>query len=201
MVAIVRAKRSDSIASSVPQNQGLETWFNGVMPIIGPHGWKPNKRQRQRVHKSFTRGYDVRVALSYPWSGCPAMLPSVVAFLLCDSIQRDMLEKLSLCGLFNRINVAAFPVTVHNSCLYCALTGGRAEVSVTLRLVDAAEIDGEPVITTSVPVRFKSPLDVVEVVLQFAALTFPTPGTFAWQVECDGETVFTRRIIVDKNGG
>lgn len=129
------------------------------------------------------------------------MLPSVVAFLLCDTIQRDMLEKLSLCGLFNRINVAAFPATVRNSCLYCALTGGRAEVSVTLRLVDASEIDGEPVITTSVPVRFKSPLDVVEVVLRFAELTFRTPGTFAWQVDCDGETVFTRRIIVDTNGG
>ena len=36
--------------------------------------------------------------------------------------------------------------------------------------------------------------------LSFAALRFPRPGTYAWQVACGNEVVNERRIVVRQVG-
>ena len=90
---------------------------------------------------------------------------------------------------------------LRNSWLYLSLTGGRGEVTVTLRLVDAAEFNDAPVVTAEVPVRFANPLAVPEPLLQFEAITFPKPGVYVWQVVCDGEVIYERRIVADQVGG
>jgi hypothetical protein len=57
-----------------------------------------------------------------------------------------------------------------------------------------------PVITTEVPVKFRDPLHAVEVALSFAALTFPAPGVYVWQLEIAGEVFHERRVAVQKVG-
>ena len=64
-----------------------------------------------------------------------------------------------------------------------------------------ADLDAAPVITSTVPVRFRGPLDVAEVVLQFAALHFPAPGTYAWEVVCDEKVMYERRLVAQTIGG
>jgi hypothetical protein len=42
---------------------------------------------------------------------------------------------------------------------------------------------------------------VTEGVLQFAALHIPAPGTYAWEVVCDGTVVYERRLVEPRVGG
>ena len=127
--------------------------------------------------------------------------PRVASFLLCDRITEDAGHKLSLHGLFNALSLDSFPAVVRDTWLYCALSGGRGEVRVSLRLVDAADLDPAPVIATAAPVTFRGPLDVAEVALSFEALRFPAPGVYAWQVLAGGELLDERRIGVTRAGG
>ena len=126
--------------------------------------------------------------------------PTVLAFILCDNVQHDARDKLYLLGLFSTFDAPAFPATLRDSWMYGALTDGRGEVALALRLTDAADLDAAPVFRTEVPVRFRGPLDVAEVVLQFAALTFPAPGVYAWEVLCDGRVIYERRLVVRQVG-
>ena len=106
--------------------------------------------------------------------------PRVASFIVCDRITEGAGRKLSPHGPFNALFLDSFPAVVRDTWLYCALTDGRGEGRVSLRLVDAAELDPAPVIATAVPVTFRGPLDVAEVALSFEALRFPrrvpTPG-------------------------
>jgi hypothetical protein len=128
------------------------------------------------------------------------MPPTVLAFILCDGVHRDPHGKLYLLGIFNGFKADKFPTTLRESWLYACFSGGRGEVNVTYRLVDAAELDGKPVITAELPVRFRDPFDVPEALLSFESITFPRPGVYVWQVECAGEVIYQRRIVAEQVG-
>jgi hypothetical protein len=129
------------------------------------------------------------------------MFPTVTSFILCDNIQADAKKKLYLLGLFNAFDAGDFPATFRDTWMYCALTNGRGEIALTVRLMDAASLDAVPVLTTQVPVKFRGPLDTAEVALSFASLTFPSPGVYAWQLEVGGEVFHERRVAVQNIGG
>jgi hypothetical protein len=135
-----------------------------------------------------------------PLTGVPVK-PSVISCVLCEGVSEDARGMLTLERVFNAVNAPGFPATLRGFWLYATLTEGRGERAIGVRLTDAADLGAPPVFaTTGLSVRFRGPLDVGEVLLNFQAVTFPRPGTYALELTCDGEPIFEWRVVARQVG-
>jgi hypothetical protein len=127
----------------------------------------------------------------------PAADPTVLTLLAADGLHRDSLGKFYILGVFSGINAPAFPALHPPVALYVALTDGYGTVTVTLRLVRAANED-HALFSGEFKVEFHTPLDVVETGLSVPAIRLPAPGEYRWQVVCRGAVLYEHRLIVSR---
>jgi Family of unknown function (DUF6941) len=104
--------------------------------------------------------------------------PEVLALLIADHVHRDEESgKLFLLGTRNSVGAREFPWTQARLAVYAALTDGRGETRLELRLVDVEE-SREPVLAHEVGVNFEDPTEDLEVVFLLNDIVFPEPGDY-----------------------
>jgi len=130
-------------------------------------------------------------------SGPPGAI--VLAINVCDTIIRDeMTHKVSLIGLFSTIWAGSFPCVHQRMHIYIALTGGHGKHKMDVRLADGA--DGTVAMGMQGCVEFTSPLQVVEVNLEWRRVKFQKPGNYIVEVLCDDAVIGQRKFNVQKSG-
>ena len=123
------------------------------------------------------------------------MKPIVLAINICDDIIRDEIsKKISLIGLFNRIQSPSFPTTHSSLHVYVSLTNGHKKYKGELRFV--SESDDSVIFKTNADVPLQDPLKTLELNFSIRNLKFDKPGNYNVQFCCDGELVGSRRFIV-----
>ena len=122
-------------------------------------------------------------------------IPIVLSIDICDDIIRDEFsKKMSLIGLFSRIDARKFPA-VHGSLhVYVSLTNGHKVYEGELRFVN--DRDDTTVFSMKGKVPFRDPLQTVELNFGIKNLKFDRPGNYSVQFYCDGKRVGERRFIV-----
>lgn len=127
--------------------------------------------------------------------------PTVVALLATEGVHRDLLGKPYLMGVFHAFYSPHFPAPLPQVAVYIALTGGHGTVRLTLRLVADGD-DSAPLFTFEFPVEFTDPFAVREIAVNAPnTLTFPSAGTYHWQLLCGSEVIGERRLVVGRVGG
>ena len=123
------------------------------------------------------------------------MKPIVLAINICDDIIRDEIsKKMSLIGLFNRIQSPSFPATHSSLHVYVSLTNGHKRYKGELRF--ANESDNNVIFKTNTDVPLQNPLQTLELNFSIRNLKFDKPGNYSLQFYCDGTLVGSRRFIV-----
>ena len=126
--------------------------------------------------------------------------PVVLAINICDTVIRDEItHKVSLIGLFSTITAAGFPCTHPRMHIYIALTNGHKEQSLEVRLVSAS--DQKPIMEMVGTILFETPLQVIELNIQWNQVVFPGEGEYFVEVLCDGNAapIGTRKFNVLSN--
>jgi len=122
-------------------------------------------------------------------------IPIVLAIHICDEIIRDEIsKKLSLIGLFNRIDATTFPASHRSLHVYVCLTDGHKDYEGELRFVN--DRDNSTILVLKGKVPFKDPRQTVELNFEVSNLKFDEPGNFSVQFYCDGILAGERRFIV-----
>ena len=123
------------------------------------------------------------------------MKPIVLAINICDDIIRDEItKKISLIGLFNRIQSPSFPTTHSSLHVYVSLTNGHKKYKGELRFV--SENDDNVIFKTNADVPLQDPLKTLELNFSIRNLKFDKPGNYNVQFCCDKTLVGSRRFIV-----
>jgi len=129
--------------------------------------------------------------------GVPAMAesekPILLNISLCDLVIRDQTtHKVSLISLFNELRANRFPCRHPRLHVYVSLTNGRGTYEGCLTLIDA---DSDKTLASlRGPLSFRSPLQVVEMNFELNNIVFPHPGTYRFELLCDGEFVGARNL-------
>ena len=123
------------------------------------------------------------------------MKPIILAINICDDIIRDEItKKISLIGLFNRIQSPSFPTTHPSLHVYVSLTNGHKKYKGELRFV--SESDDSVIFKTNADVPLQDPLKTLELNFSIRNLKFDKPGNYNVQFCCDKTLVGSRRFIV-----
>lgn len=122
--------------------------------------------------------------------------PEVLALLIADHVHRDdETGKFFVLGTRASIGAADFPFHCPSLAVYAAISDGRAETPVKLRLIDADE-EREPVLEFETTVNFLDPTEDVQVVFRLSDLIFPEPGDYRVQLYGAGQFLRERRFLV-----
>jgi len=124
--------------------------------------------------------------------------PDVLAMIVCDQIITDRLTgKQSIIGMFSKIHARGFPAAHPQLCVFVALTEGRGESELRIRIVDANDAR-PPIVEGRGKVRFHDPRAIANLALQFHGLTFPQPGEYRVQLYSGGELLREARLELIK---
>jgi hypothetical protein len=122
--------------------------------------------------------------------------PEVLALLIADHVHRDdNTGKLFILGTRSSIGAPALPWNHPRLAIYAALTDGRGETAVQVRLVDVDEAR-PPVVEYETMVNFQDPTEDVEVGFILTDLVFPEPGDYRLQLFSGGQLLRERRFLV-----
>jgi hypothetical protein len=122
--------------------------------------------------------------------------PEVLALVVADLGYRDDVSgKFFLLGTRRVIWTRELPLTHPRLAIYTAMIGGRGEVPLELRVLDADEAR-EPIIAEEVNVSFPDPLTEIEVVFHLTDLVFPEPGEYRFQLFAAGQFLRERRVSI-----
>lgn len=122
--------------------------------------------------------------------------PEVLALLIADHVhQDDSSGKFFILGTRSAIGAATFPCNRPTLAVFTALTDGRGETVVKLRLTDVEEAY-EPVFEYETVVDFSDPTDEREAVFLLRDLVFPEPGDYRLQLWGAGQLLRERRFLV-----
>lgn len=124
----------------------------------------------------------------------------VLAFIICDTVIDDKItNKKSLIGLFNSINTKTFPCVHPIIHTFLILTEGHGEYECSLSCV---KDDGsKQVLRLSGPLKFNTPLDVIEVNFEIRGVVFPEAGMYRFEFQCNDIPVISRKFQVAERGG
>jgi hypothetical protein len=121
--------------------------------------------------------------------------PEVLAMILCDQIITDVeTNKKSLIGLFDQVETATLPCTVHELHVYLSMTDGHGMLPVSLSCIAVDE--GEELFRGEAEVEFVDPLQVVELQFVFPNARFPQPGEYRFQLSTPGQILRERKFLV-----
>ena len=122
--------------------------------------------------------------------------PSVLAMIIADLVHRDPATgKFSILGTYSAIGSATFPCTHPYMVVYLAMTDGRGQTPMKMRLIDAEEAR-EPVFESETTLDFSAPTQVIEVTFFEPTIVFPEPGEYSLQLFGAGEFLGERRVLV-----
>jgi len=114
--------------------------------------------------------------------------------------------KLSLIGLFNRIQAQKFPLSHSLLHVYIALVGGHGSYNGELRFVNMS--DKQITAKLAGPLAFKDPLQVVEMNFEIKNLVFRNEGKYTVEFCCNGKPIGRRdffvigpRLPISESGG
>jgi hypothetical protein len=114
-----------------------------------------------------------------------------VSIIICDDIFRDeKSHKIALWGTFNSIFTPSVPFTHPRMSLFLTITNGRGAKDVAVCIENART--GESVFEVRGPMRFTSPLDIVDLNLELHSITFPRFGKY-WVAVKEEERVVAQR--------
>jgi hypothetical protein len=120
--------------------------------------------------------------------------PLVLAMVLADTVLLDVATgKNTIQGTHQALRAAAFPFTQPSIVVYVALTEGRGDTTVQLRLVDVDELHA-PLFELQTVVHFADPFQVREIVFTHPRVVFPEPGEYRLQLFGAGEPLLERRL-------
>jgi len=121
--------------------------------------------------------------------------PMGVALVLCDQISTEAIYgRSSISGATTLIYAPSFPHRQRRLGAYVLLTNGRGRVPVTLRCQDnqtgaiLGQIGGHA--------DFPDPMHVVELKIALRDITFPSAGSYAFDLLCGGELVLESHLDV-----
>ena len=122
--------------------------------------------------------------------------PEVLALLIADHVHRDdETGKFFVLGTRASIGAASFPFRCPSLAVYVAMTDGRAETEVSLRLINADEAR-EPILEFDTTVNFLDPTEDVQVAFRLSELVFTEPGDYRLQLYGAGQFLRERRFLV-----
>lgn len=125
--------------------------------------------------------------------------PISLAMIICDMIMDDRKTgKKILVGTFNTINARNFPALHLEMHIFLTLTEGHGEYQSSLKCIRSDF--HKPIMEISGPIKFLSPLDVVEIGFALKNLAFPSPGTYIFQLSCDSDIIASRKFMVKEIG-
>ena len=123
--------------------------------------------------------------------------PTVLSMILCDNVHRDATTgKFFYLGTFSAFGAAEFPATVPLFYVCVALTDGTGSQEVSLRVVDARQLDPEPLHGVHRTATFPDRFVVLDTAFPFQNVTFPAPGEYRVQLTVEGELLMERRIVL-----
>ncbi len=125
-------------------------------------------------------------------------VPDVLSLCICDQIITDRVtSKQSLIGIFSTIHSYQFPMVHPQLCVYVALTDGRGETPLTIRVVDSEDAR-PPLVQGTGIVEFRNPRAIANLALQFHGLRFPEPGEYRVQLSCKDTLLREGRLMLRK---
>src|SRR5262249_45144078 len=102
--------------------------------------------------------------------------PGAIAMIVGDGIHRDpTTRKTFILGTYSAIGTTTFPCSYGPLWVYIALTDGRGETPLRMRLIDVDE-ERESVFEAETTVDFADPNQVIEIVFFNPQVVFPEPG-------------------------
>jgi hypothetical protein len=120
----------------------------------------------------------------------------VLALIVADYVHRDENSgSFTILATRSAIGAREFPWRHARLAVYAALTDGRSDTTLQLRLVDV-EAAREPVLEYETVIQFMDPTDDVEVVFHLSDLVFPEPGDYRLQLFTAGQLLCERRLLV-----
>src|SRR5262245_13229011 len=121
--------------------------------------------------------------------------PVALGMTLCDYvIVEERTKKVSLIGSFTGLAVAAFPALVAPFSVFAALTDGRGDGTVEVRVTRLET--NEQVAAARGSVHFPDPLAEASCRFRFHQCSFPAAGYYQFTLLVDGEWAAQRRIRV-----
>ena len=125
----------------------------------------------------------------------PKPAPLVLSINICDTVIRDeKTRKVSLIGLFSVINAQTFPVRHPLMHVYVAMTNGHGQQQIGIQFVKIS--DGKALFGMQGDIVFPSPLQVVELNLEWRDVMFDEPGDYVVEVLCGGQKIGDRKFKV-----
>lgn len=113
------------------------------------------------------------------------MIPDLQAAIVCDDVRQERNGKFMLIGIFDRINVAKFPVRYPRLCIYTRWAAGQGEFAQRTRILRS----DESVLLEGRPIRFRldDPVHSATNIENFINLEFLAPETHWIEVLLDGD--------------
>jgi hypothetical protein len=122
-------------------------------------------------------------------------IPAVLAINICDtSIRDERTKKVTLVGLFNVIQATNFPCTHDQMHVYVAMTNGHGKYQTEIRF--AHRKDNKVIAAMRGEVEFQSPLQVIEMVMEWRMVEFPEQGEYGVDVIFNGQIAISRKFHV-----
>ncbi len=126
-------------------------------------------------------------------AGSPA--PRCLTLILCETLIVDRVtNKPSIIGATIFIDAPAFPMRAGPMWVFTEFTNGHGRFDFTLRIMDPSE---KPVFQSGFQIMMHNPLDIANMAVQIAPVSFSTPGTYRLEiVDTDGVPQIDRRVNV-----
>ena len=121
-------------------------------------------------------------------------LPRCVALLLCDYVLEDKRTgNKSFIGAFNSIRGSKAPMRHDKMFVVVSLTNVLEPCPITVRIVQP---EGSPLLEMKGEIRADSPLQVLDMILEFRGIVFPSVGQHSVEVTCESELLAMRQFEV-----
>ncbi|MCH7905587.1 MAG: hypothetical protein IH944_13610 [Armatimonadetes bacterium] len=120
--------------------------------------------------------------------------PRCVALLLCDYVVEDKRTgNKSFIGTFNGISGSQSPMRHDRMFVVISLTNVLEPCQIMVRIVQP---EGASLLEMKGEIRADSPLQVLDMVLEFRGIVFPSVGQHSVEVTCESELLAMRQFEV-----
>lgn len=123
--------------------------------------------------------------------------PIILSLIPCERvIQNAQTGDYSLIDILAHVRSPEFPVTAPAFAIFMEFTGGRGNVTLVLRVVDADEARPPVCEVRAAGPVMDGPLTTAAMAITLPGVTFPEPGEYRIQVWHEGELLRERKIAL-----
>jgi hypothetical protein len=120
-----------------------------------------------------------------------------VSVIICDDIFKDQMSgKIAIWGSFNNIVTSKLPATHPRMSIFVTITNGRGQRNLAVCIENART--SESIVEISGPMQFRSPLDIIDLVIGLHRVNFSEYGKYWVAVKEDGRLLAQRPFMVMK---